>query len=147
MTCWAERPRTEDKMSNERKQTMPPHCGNCIYHEWDECHSTCTHPCKASHDGLRQEVQDLAEDGGMSAYGIAESLMDDAIADQEWQPYDAVCDNWRGRECRSYPDRGQGRCERRVRAEAKAAFCQLVESMMPNTPKPTGGSTPSESGE
>ena len=125
------RPESEDKMSNERKQTMPPHCGNCIYHEWDEDRSTCEHPCKVSRDGLRQEVQDLAEDGGMSAYGIAESLMDDAIADQEWQPYDAVCDNWRGREHRSYPDRLQE--EGRVREEAKEAFRQLVESMMPNT--------------
>ena len=115
---------------NERKQSMPPHCGNCIYHEWDYERSTCEHPCKVSRDGLIQEVQDLAEDGGMSAVGIAESLMDDAITNQDWQPYDSVCDNWRGREHRSPPDRGNE--ERRARAEARESFCQLVESMMPN---------------
>ena len=114
-------------MSNERKQTMPPHCGNCIFHEWDEDRSTCMHPSKVRDSDLA-DVAAMAEDGGMLAYDIAESLLDDAITDQEWQPYDAVCDHWRGRECGQYPERGQE--ERRVRDAARGVFHDRIEAMV-----------------
>lgn len=116
-------------MSNERKAEMPQHCGNCIFHEWGEDRSTCMHPHKVRRTDLVDDLRDMAEADAMSAHGIAESLLWDAIADQEWQPYDHVCDHWRGRECKSYPDRSAE--EKRVRAEAVAAFEELVESLMP----------------
>ena len=118
-------------MSNERKQIMPPHCGNCIFHDWEESASKCRHPCQVSEEGIRQEVADLATDGGMSSSGIAESLLEDAMTDQEWQEYDHVCDNWRGRECASYPERGKE--ERRVRDAARTMFAERIASLMPAT--------------
>jgi len=118
-------------MSNERKQTMPPHCGNCIFHEWDEDRSTCMHPCKVRRDDLADEVAGLADDGAMTADAIAESLLRDAIADQEWQEYDAVCDHWRGREHKRYPERQQE--EKQVMQQVRDEFVRLIESMLPNS--------------
>ena len=115
-------------MSNERKQSMPPHCGNCIFHEWDEDRSTCMHPCKVRESRLAGDVAAMAEDGGMSAYSIAESLLDDALTDQDWQPYDSVCDHWRGRECRKRPELGQE--ERRIRDAARDIFHDRIEAML-----------------
>jgi len=119
-------------MCNEREQVMPPHCGNCIFLEWDTDISTCMHPCKVRMDGPERWATELNL-AGVTAEEFAETLLSDAIDEQGWQIYDRVCDNWCARTCRGYPGRRDE--ERRVRGEARDEFIRLIKSLAPHATK------------
>jgi hypothetical protein len=124
---------------HQRKANLPPHCGTCIFHEWDEDRSTCVHPSIVDPDDLAQAAADANADileGAISCLAIAEHLMEDAICDQEWHPYDHVCEHYRAHEHTTYPNRAHEAS--RVRHSAVDEFATLIETLAFPPATPTG---------
>ena len=107
---------------NYRKADLPPNCGSCVFREWDEDGARCLHPCRVSRFGLAAHVAEMANNGGMNAKGIAESLLEDAVADQDHADYFYVCDN--------YAKDGLHKSAVILR-DAEAGFVELITSLMP----------------
>lgn len=111
-------------LHNYRKAQLPAHCGTCAFHDWDSDGSTCRHPDFVTIDP--HDVLDLEADGGMTAQGVAESLFEEYLSNQDWQPYDDVCDQ--------HTPKGKPRDDEALRQAAFAAFTKKIEAVIASTP-------------
>ena len=115
--------------ANERPANLAPHCGSCAFFDCEDGDCRCLHPHKVDRDHIEEAIADLAEDDGMTAWAIAESLMEAAFVDQEAQPYDNVCIYWRAIPP-AIPGGGGDREARFLRAAARQDFVDLVSSII-----------------
>ncbi len=81
--------------SNYRSAKLPPHCGSCYWHDWDEDRAVCMHHSAVSDDRLEEQLLDdpvtLAE---LGVEAVADYAYADIGENGNWDAYDYVCDHY-----------------------------------------------------
>lgn len=78
-----------------KKAELPPHCGSCFWHNWEEETAECTHHTVLDDDVLKDALLGDAESTKeRGAYAIADWELEDALGNQDYQVYDEVCEHY-----------------------------------------------------
>lgn len=117
-------------MRNERPAQLPPHCGNCRFHLWEESVSECRHSSVVRERSINTEV-DGAEDGDDPRF-IAKKLIDAAV-DGDWQGYEMVCDHHE-------PAKGSHDSAQAIAAEELRLAAIITEKIRSRITQPSTGS-------
>lgn len=75
-----------------KKAELPPHCGSCFWHNWEEDIAECTHHTVLDDDVLKDALLGDAE--SIEPYTIADREMEWALGNQDYQAYDEVCEHY-----------------------------------------------------
>jgi len=85
------------KAKDYRSANLAKHCGNCVFHLWEEDKAVCQNPAfLAVEDAARTAVGMGWHEEDMRAKA-ADYVLEDFFTDSDWQEYHAICDDWAGK--------------------------------------------------